>query len=88
MRAKSSAHYQREYRRRLREQGLVKKEVWIRPEHARRLAELEMELRVLDGFAAGGGMKAMTGRNESWTTLSLYAALQRVEPLRQWAGEY
>ena len=80
MRAKSSAHYQREYRRRLRAQGLVKKEVWIRPEHAQRLAELEVELRELDGLAGKGGLKTMTDRTESWTTLSLYAALQRVEP--------
>jgi hypothetical protein len=41
MQKKSSAHYQREYRNRLREQGLVKKEVWILPENARRLAMFE-----------------------------------------------
>lgn len=45
MKAKSSAYYQREYRKRLREQGLVKKEVWILPEHARRLSVLESQLR-------------------------------------------
>ena len=48
MKAKSSAHYQREYRKRLREQGLVKKEVWILPEHTKRLAVYEKSLRVRD----------------------------------------
>jgi hypothetical protein len=42
---KTSAHYQREYRRRLRVQGLIKKEVWIRPAHATRLAECEKRFR-------------------------------------------
>jgi uncharacterized protein YjfI (DUF2170 family) len=45
MKSKSSAFYQREYRRRLREQGLVKKEVWILPEYARRLSVVESQLR-------------------------------------------
>lgn len=42
---KSSAHYQREYRKRLREQGLVKKEVWILPEHHPVLLAVEKALR-------------------------------------------
>ncbi len=42
---KTSAHYQREYRRRLREQGLIKKEIWIRPENSGKARELEKELR-------------------------------------------
>lgn len=42
---KSSAHYQREYRKRLREQGLVKKEVWILPEHHPALLAVEKALR-------------------------------------------
>lgn len=42
---KSSAHYQRLYRQRLREQGLVKKEVWILPEHAPLLVAFERKLR-------------------------------------------
>lgn len=45
MKAKSSAFYQREYRKRLREQGFVKKEVWILPEYARRLSMVESQLR-------------------------------------------
>ncbi len=42
---KTSAHYQREYRKRLREQGLIKKEIWIKPEHADKARALEKQLR-------------------------------------------
>lgn len=45
MTKKSSAEYQREYRKRLREQGLVKKEVWVLPENGKSLTELEKQLR-------------------------------------------
>lgn len=45
MTRKSSAEYQREYRKRLREQGLVKKEVWVLPENGKSLSELEKQLR-------------------------------------------
>jgi uncharacterized protein YjfI (DUF2170 family) len=45
MTRKSSAEYQREYRKRLREQGLVKKEVWVLPENGKSLTELEKQLR-------------------------------------------
>jgi len=90
MKPKSSAHYQREFRKRLREQGLVKKEVWILPEHAKRLAVYEKTLREHDpsSLKAGDsqtGVSIMTanvvgnGMNEkaavNWTTASLYEAL-------------
>lgn len=42
---KKSAHYQRLYRQRLRDMGLVKKEIWILPERAPELHYLERELR-------------------------------------------
>ena len=45
MTKKSSAEYQREYRKRLREQGLVKKEVWVLPENGKSLTSIEKELR-------------------------------------------
>jgi len=45
MTKKSSAEYQREYRRRLRDKGLVKKEVWVLPENSKLLHEVEKELR-------------------------------------------
>lgn len=46
MKAKTSADYQREFRKRLREKGLVKKEVWILPEHTPRLSIVEKQLRI------------------------------------------
>ncbi|WMN18869.1 YjfI family protein [Pseudomonas piscis] len=45
MENKSSAHYQRLFRQRLRDQGLVKKEVWILPENAKALLAVERQLR-------------------------------------------
>lgn len=85
MQKKSSAHYQREYRNRLREQGFVKKEVWILPENARRLALYEVELRVSAkqlvsrGFMPVKGECRMTEVVNRWTTASLYEALIKAE---------
>lgn len=79
MNKKSSAHYQREFRRRLREQGLVKKEVWIRPEHAKRLSAIEKQLRNTSVSTwINTGDVIMGNASESmtmWTTGSLYEAL-------------
>jgi uncharacterized protein YjfI (DUF2170 family) len=79
MKAKSSAHYQREYRKRLREQGLVKKEVWIRPENAKQLSVLERQLRQEVEEDWLNGVSAMTVSNQAWTTVGLYEALRDVE---------
>lgn len=84
MKPKSSAHYQREYRKRLREAGLVKKEVWIRPENAKLLTRMEKKLREWLPTDAEPG-KDITGGNTmndttSWTTEGLLDALQTVAP--------
>jgi len=79
METKSSAHYQREYRKRLREQGLVKKEVWIRPENTKQLSIVEKQLRVLEGRCSSIGVNAMTDKVETWATSSLYDALKETE---------
>lgn len=79
MKAKSSAHYQREYRRRLREQGLVKKEVWVLPENAKQLLLLEKKLRVPGGMELFKGEKIMKAELKQWTTSELYQALAEVE---------
>jgi uncharacterized protein YjfI (DUF2170 family) len=86
MNAKSSAHYQREYRKRLREQGLVKKEIWIRPERSIELAELEKILRRTDdppesGHGTTGGM-AMNDDSQVWTTMTLHDALREQVPVQ------
>jgi uncharacterized protein YjfI (DUF2170 family) len=84
MTQKTSAHYQREFRRRLREQGLVKKEVWIRPENARLLSQAEKTLRepnlvetIKEGEFLMTNLSEMT---DLWTSRSLKAALEQ-EPL-------
>jgi uncharacterized protein YjfI (DUF2170 family) len=85
MQKKSSAHYQREYRNRLRDQGLVKKEVWILPENARRLAMFELELRVSakqvvsSELLQAKGESRMTDVVNRWTTASLYDALTKAD---------
>jgi len=80
MAEKSSAHYQREYRRRLRELGLVKKEAWILPENAKWLSKFEKLLREsFDETMLEKGVLEMT-QMKRWTTNSLYEALA-VEPL-------
>lgn len=82
MNSKTSAHYQREYRRRLREQGLVKKEVWIRPEHAKTLAVVEKRLRTEAKEPVMGG-ELMSEVSSYWNTESLYQALQAVPVVQQ-----
>ena len=85
MKAKSSAHYQREFRKRLRDAGLVKKEVWIRPENAKLLAYVEKQLReTVDTFdlAITGG-KMMIDSANTWTTESLFDALQGASMFRE-----
>lgn len=85
MKAKSSAHYQREFRKRLRDAGLVKKEVWIRPENAKLLAYVEKQLReTVDTFdlAITGG-KMMIDSATTWTTESLFDALQGAPMFRE-----
>jgi len=79
MTTKSSAHYQREYRKRLREQGLVKKEVWILPENSARLSELEKRLRERADFIPQQGDSLMSEQADRWTTLSLNEALSKTE---------
>jgi len=71
---KTSAHYQREYRRRLREQGLVKKEIWIRPEHTDKARALEKELRAGARGAPGASKSSF---RPHWRTEELYSDLHK-----------
>lgn len=80
METKSSAHYQRLYRQRLREQGLVKKEVWILPEHARVLLNVEKQLRQPAGMTQSMSQESnMTAAVSMWTTNKLFDALAAIE---------
>jgi len=72
---KSSAHYQREFRKRLRDKGFVKKEVWILPENASRLLAFEKQLRMTVTTTTDKGVGVMTTNNSKWTTIQLYEAL-------------
>jgi len=79
---KTSAFYQRQHRQRMRDQGFVKKEVWILPRHAALLTQFERQLRrpvaqdlKLPGFT-NGGLNAMT-QPSLWAIVSLHDALQK-----------
>lgn len=82
---KTSADYQREYRKRLRAQGLIKKEVWIHPEHTGLLGRLEKRLRKpgsaqTDGAAENMNESEVTmSNNRAWTTHTLFNALKAEE---------
>lgn len=79
MNIKTSAHYQREYRNRLREQGFVKKEIWILPEQRERARLMEQELRkpqqenTTNSTHLGGSNRAI------WRTGSLFGELSTTE---------
>lgn len=80
MDTKTSAHYQRLYRQRLREQGLVKKEVWILPEHARMLLNVEKQLRQPAGMTQSLSQESnMTAAVSMWTSNKLFDALSAIE---------
>lgn len=77
MNQKKSAHYQRQYRQRLRDMGLVKKEIWILPERAADLHYLERELRQSGSPVDPGRAREddIMKASHLWTTTELYDAL-------------
>ncbi|WP_313302589.1 YjfI family protein [Diaphorobacter sp.] len=84
METKTSAHYQRMHRQRLREQGLVKKEVWILPEYGTVLQRLERQMRTpnadLGSLATRGkegDMETSGTQHSYWNVRSLAADLQQ-----------
>lgn len=75
--AKTSTDYVREFRDRMRRAGLVKKDVWIRPEYAEDLAAIEKKFRL-----APGGDQSPNASDEAgamagpvWTLPTLQKAL-------------
>lgn len=78
MERRSSAFYQRRHRDRLREQGLVKKELWVLPEYADELAAVERRMRLPRGgpsqAAPTEGELAMPDKT-LWTAKALHDAL-------------
>ena len=84
---KSSAFYQQQYRQRLREQGLIKKEVWILPENTPKLLEIEKMFRQTqtnnnNSFNDKQGNNVMK-KNEIWTIANLYDALINSDIFKQ-----
>lgn len=75
MNKKTSAHYQREYRKRLRDQGLVKKEIWIKPNNTAVLSQVEKYLRVDRTADNIGELISMNQDTQVWNTESLYKTL-------------
>ena len=87
MENKTSAHYQRMHRQRLREQGLVKKEVWILPEYGAELQRIEKRMRLPRGQADVPAINTQEGTMETathtyWTVHRLAEALRHL-PLVQ-----
>lgn len=85
---KSSAYYQRQFRQRLREQGLVKKEVWILPENASQLSFIERKLRhsLTSSLAIteeGAGLMSQP----VWNVAKLYQALNESELVKSNAAQ-
>ncbi len=74
MKAKTSADYQREFRKRLLESGLIKKEVWIHPDNARQLSLIEKQLRFSANIQQAKGEQLMTD-SKQWTNEDLFEAL-------------
>lgn len=79
---RSSAVYVREFRERMRRAGLVKKDVWIRPEFAEELSAIEKRFRLAPGDAAGEPATAAPGAAVGgWTLSSLQHALEASVPV-------
>ncbi|MFN3579331.1 MAG: YjfI family protein [Pseudomonas sp.] len=79
MEKKSSAHYQRLYRQRLRDQGLIKKEVWILPEHTAVLLACEKKLRQPHSGLVSMEREEGMSMQQIWTAKALYEALAATE---------
>ena len=79
MKTKTSADYQRAYRKRLREKGLIKKEVWILPENARLLSAYEKRLREANPSINNERGEVMVEQNEQWTTEKCFNELSTLE---------
>ncbi|SHE73660.1 hypothetical protein SAMN02745117_00755 [Lampropedia hyalina DSM 16112] len=76
MERKTSAYYQRLHRQRLRDRGLVKKELWILPEYGQDLLAVEQQMRQPRG-AQPLTKDGMMNQTAPWTIDSLQEALQQ-----------
>ena len=88
MAAKKSSYYQTRYRTRLRDQGYVKREIWIPPDFTRALKNCEMALRAgIIPMIPKIVTERKMNSDEIWTTESLCEALAQSEPAQEEAFE-
>ncbi|MFQ1018421.1 YjfI family protein [Gilliamella sp. CG13] len=84
---KSSAFYQQQYRQRLRDQGLIKKEVWILPENTSRLLDIEKQFRqplVINNQRFNDKQEYNEMKNNKvWLITDLYDELNNSELVKQ-----
>jgi hypothetical protein len=97
MERRSSAYYQRRHRERLREQGLIKKELWVLSEYADELAAIERQMRHPRGESPQAARTVRDKQEEQvmsgmsiessplWTALALHTALVASDGVRDGA---
>ncbi|MEO7433300.1 MAG: DUF2170 family protein, partial [Dokdonella sp.] len=71
----NSARSQRAFRERMRERGLVPRQVFIRPDHREILATLELALREAVLPDRYRHLEAYSAMTQAWTTIALHEAL-------------
>lgn len=85
---KSSAFYQQQYRERLRNQGFIKKEVWILPENTSKLLEIEKKFReplLVNNQCFKNDIQEYNEmkKKEIWLITDLYEELNNSELVKQ-----
>lgn len=78
---KPSTLHVRNFRDRMRGQGLVKKDVWIRPEHAQELAAIEKAMRDPDGHLERPHVPALES-GAGWTIDTIQHAIGQTNAVR------
>ena len=94
MERRSSAYYQRRHRERLREQGLIKKELWVLSEYADELTAIERRMRrPRDARPQAGGEQgeqvmaevSMQSSSALWLAPVLFTAIAASDDVRDGA---
>ncbi len=84
MATKSPSYYQSRYRDRLRQQGYIKKEVWIPSNWTQVLKECESALRVgIVPIIPKMGKERNMNQINNWDTQTLFEALGQSEPVAE-----
>ncbi len=80
MATKKSSYYQSRYRARLRDNGYVKREIWIPPDYTKILKDCETALRAgVMPFIPRTVTERKMSEDRNWTTETLYEALAQSE---------